>query len=122
MKILVTGAAGFIGTNLIKKLVDEGHEVHGLDNFSTGYRKNIVKNVPYIEQDVSYLKYWTADKDYKQYLKRSKKQRYHAIKNYSWEKMKELVDIKLDTNLPQFAKQVELKIPTLNIPKLNKVK
>jgi len=69
MKILVTGAAGFIGTNLIKKLVDEGHEVHGLDNFSTGYRKNIVKNVPYIEQDVSDLKYWTADKDYKQLYK-----------------------------------------------------
>ena len=61
-------------------------------------------------------------KHYKQYLKRSKKQRYHAIKNYSWEKMKELVDIKLDNNLPQFAKKVELKIPTLNIPKLNKVK
>lgn len=61
-------------------------------------------------------------KHYKQYLQRSKKQRYHAIKKYSWEKMKELVNIKLDTNLPQFAKQVELKIPSLNIPKLNKVK
>ena len=36
--------------------------------------------------------------------------------------MKELVNVKLDTNIPQFAKQVELKLPTLNIPKLNKVK
>ena len=61
-------------------------------------------------------------KHYKKYHQRSKKQRYHVIKNYSWEKMKELVNVKLDTNIPQFAKQVELKLPTLNIPKLNKVK
>ena len=61
-------------------------------------------------------------KHYKKYHQRSKKQRYYAIKNYSWEKMKELVNVKLDTNLPQFAQQVELKIPKLNIPKLNKVK
>ena len=36
--------------------------------------------------------------------------------------MKELVNIKLDTNLPQFAQQVELKMPSLNLPQLNKVK
>ena len=60
-------------------------------------------------------------KHYKKYHQRSKKQRYHAIKNYSCEKMKELVNVKLDTNLPQFAKQVELKIPTLNLPKLKKI-
>ena len=36
MKILVTGGAGFIGTNLINRLVKEGHEVHALDNFSIG--------------------------------------------------------------------------------------
>jgi len=61
-------------------------------------------------------------KHYKQYSKRSRKQRYHAIKNYSWKQMKELVNIKLDTNLPQFAQQVELKMPSLNLPQLNKVK
>ena len=65
MKILVTGAAGFIGTNLIKRLIKEGHEVHGLDDFSTGYRENKVKDVPYIEQDVSDLKYWGEDEGYK---------------------------------------------------------
>ena len=69
MKILVTGAAGFIGTNLIKRLIKEGHEVHGLDDFSTGYRENIVKDVPYIEQDVSDLKYWAEDDGYKKLYK-----------------------------------------------------
>ena len=32
MRILVTGGAGFIGTNLIKKLVKEGHDVYSLDS------------------------------------------------------------------------------------------
>ena len=36
MKALVTGGAGFIGTNLIKRLLRDGHEVHAVDNYSTG--------------------------------------------------------------------------------------
>ena len=40
MKILVTGGAGFIGSHLIKRLLNEGHEVHSLDNYSTGNTNN----------------------------------------------------------------------------------
>jgi UDP-glucose 4-epimerase len=36
MRILVTGAAGFIGSNLVDRLIADGHEVTGFDNFSTG--------------------------------------------------------------------------------------
>ena len=39
MKILVTGGAGFIGSNLVKRLLSEGHKVHSLDNYSTGNTK-----------------------------------------------------------------------------------
>jgi UDP-glucuronate decarboxylase len=41
MKVLVTGGAGFIGSHLCERLVDQGHEVICLDNFFTGVRDNI---------------------------------------------------------------------------------
>lgn len=41
MRILITGAAGFLGSNLCDRLLSEGHEVIGLDNFITGNPQNI---------------------------------------------------------------------------------
>ena len=38
---LVTGAAGFIGSNIVETLLASGQEVVGLDNFSTGHRSNL---------------------------------------------------------------------------------
>ena len=43
MRILVTGGAGFIGSHLIDRLMTNGHEVICLDNFYTGYKRNIVR-------------------------------------------------------------------------------
>ena len=40
-KILVTGGAGFIGSHLCKKLLDEGNDVLCIDNYFTGTKKNI---------------------------------------------------------------------------------
>lgn len=39
MRVLVTGGAGFVGTNLIKRLLKDGHEVVSVDNYSTGKKK-----------------------------------------------------------------------------------
>jgi UDP-glucuronate decarboxylase len=57
MKILLTGAAGFLGSHISKKLIDSNHEVIGLDDLSTGSVKNIEQliNHPkysFIEHDV----------------------------------------------------------------------
>ena len=51
MRILVTGGAGFIGSHLIDRLMEQGQEVICLDNFYTGTRRNIVKWLgnPYFE-------------------------------------------------------------------------
>lgn len=52
MKILVTGGAGFIGTNLIKRLLEEGHEVVSVDNYNTGLKSNHQEGCLYVEFDI----------------------------------------------------------------------
>jgi dTDP-glucose 4,6-dehydratase len=42
MRILITGAAGFLGSHLCDKLITNGHEVIGMDNFITGSKENLV--------------------------------------------------------------------------------
>ena len=41
MNILITGAAGFIGSHLAEKLAKDGHKVSGLDNFSNYYKHEL---------------------------------------------------------------------------------
>jgi len=58
MRILLTGAAGFLGSHLCDRLIAEGHQVVGMDNFITGNKDNIVhlagnKNFSFIQHDVS---------------------------------------------------------------------
>lgn len=52
MKILITGVAGFIGSNLAIRLLDEGHEVVGVDNLAYGIREQIPAGVDFRNADV----------------------------------------------------------------------
>jgi UDP-N-acetylglucosamine 4-epimerase len=55
MKYLVTGVAGFIGSHILDALLEQGHEVVGLDNLFTGHRKNFAHHegkFEFIEGDI----------------------------------------------------------------------
>ena len=65
MKILVTGGAGFIGSHVVEKLVQEQCEVVIVDNLSTGLQENINKSAKFIKMDIrsnQLLEIFTAEK------------------------------------------------------------
>ena len=68
-KVLITGGAGFVGSHLCDRLVEDGHEVLCIDNFFTGSRDNILKLIdqPHFEllrHDVTFPLYVEVDEIY----------------------------------------------------------
>ena len=61
MKVMVTGGAGFIGANLIERLVKEGHNVVSLDNYDSGLEENHIDGVKYINADIETIEYIKGD-------------------------------------------------------------
>ena len=52
MKVLVTGGAGFIGSHVVDRLLQEGHDVVVVDNLVTGKRKNVPKAAQFYKLDI----------------------------------------------------------------------
>ncbi len=57
MKMLVTGGAGFIGSNLVDQLILEGNEVHVIDNFISGKKENCNDKAIYHKLDISIVEH-----------------------------------------------------------------
>jgi len=68
MRVLITGAAGFIGSHLCERFLEEGHEVIGMDNFLTGTPDNVAhlfknQTFTFIKYDVTNYIYVEGDLD-----------------------------------------------------------
>lgn len=68
-KIMVTGGAGFIGSHLCKRFLDEGHEVLCVDNFFTGNKDNIIDffenpRFEFLRHDITFPLYVEVDQIY----------------------------------------------------------
>jgi UDP-glucose 4-epimerase len=64
MKILVTGGAGFVGTNLIKSLLEAGHTVVSVDNYNTGLKSNHQDGCLYLNKDIRTMSDYSAWGDF----------------------------------------------------------
>jgi len=67
MNILVTGGAGFVGTNIIKRLLNDGHKVVSLDNYSSGLKKNEQEGCQYFDVDLCEVKDYSTTRNSDQY-------------------------------------------------------
>ena len=92
MKILITGIAGFIGSKLAKSFQKSGHTIIGIDDLSTGYKKNLPPNV-------IFYKFNVADKKKLFKLKGNFDQIFHCAGQTSVEKSFEDPLIDLNGNL-----------------------
>ena len=68
-KILITGAAGFLGSHLTRNLINLGNEILGIDNYYTGRRANIIElleqpNFEFMRHDITFPLYVETDEIY----------------------------------------------------------
>ena len=64
MKALVTGGACFVGTNLVKRLLSDGHDVISMDNCSSGFTKNHQDGCKYLDFDCTDEESWEQIKEF----------------------------------------------------------
>ena len=100
MKILVTGGAGFIGSNIVDALIEKKHKVAIVDNLATGNIKNINKKAKFYKVSVT---------DFKKIENIFKKEKFDAVIHHAAQ-----LDVRKSVADPSFDADVNIK-GTINI-------
>ena len=97
-------------------------ELENVDQ-SAAIEKMILKESQWFKPDSNHAGVLLKDvfSNYKKYKELANRQTYYSKTNFSQEKMAELIDEILSKNLPEFPKQVQLQLPKLELPKLQKL-
>lgn len=93
MKVLVTGGAGFIGSHLVDRLINEGHDVAVVDNLSTGKKENVNRRADFHKMDILSQK---IDKLFK-------KERFDIVSHHAAQ-----IDVRRSVEDPLFDAQVNI--------------
>jgi UDP-glucose 4-epimerase len=99
MKVLVTGGAGFIGSHLVDRLVQEGHDVTIVDNLVTGKRRNINRAARFYKLDIQS---WRMERVFRN-------ERPHVVMHLAAQ-----MDVRKSVEDPTFDAQVNV-LGTLNV-------
>lgn len=122
--IITTGWSGhmdFLNPDFVNLIQGQLTNVH-----ESAANQFLLKDSQWFSADHGQVGYFLKDvfENYKNYTDKAKRQAYYSKSNFSWDKMKEKVDTILTDNIPEFPKEVGLKLPSFNkieMPKLKKV-
>jgi hypothetical protein len=109
----------FLDPNFTIALKGELKPVH-----SSAVNDWIIAESQWFNVDYGQVGYYLKDvfENYKKYTDGAKRQAYKSKNEFSWEKMLERIDQVLTQYIPEFPKEVQLQLPKLELPKLQKIK
>ena len=122
--IITTGWSGhmdFLNPDFVNLIQGQLTNVH-----ESAANQFLLKDSQWFSADHGQVGYFLKDvfENYKNYTDKAKRQAYYSKTNFSWDKMKEKIDTILTDNIPEFPKELNLKLPSIKkieLPKLKKV-
>jgi glycosyltransferase involved in cell wall biosynthesis len=90
---------------------------------SAAVKDMILTEAQWFQVDAGHVGHYLKDvfENYKKYLDGAKRQAYRSKTEFSWDKMKEVLDNILTNKIPEFPKEIKLELPKLQLPKLEKI-
>ena len=109
----------FLNPEFVPLLAGKLENVHP----SAAVKDMILTEAQWFQVDSGQAGYYLKDmfENYKKYLDGAKRQAYKSRTEFSWDKMKEKLDVILTDRIPEFPKEVKLNLPKLELPKLEKI-